>query len=190
MEYNYYANEDYYEYLASGVKAWDLLLPNNIGLKKEDTVKVIEVDNNGEETGKAISGTIHFNGVDGIMTVSGNKDFYYITNLIPTNMFTEIIALISQGGASDPTSMVLKNTTGKTLNWSRDDIGNYGLDLGGGIDYDKMFVILGQGILEPNFINYTTNSGGYDFRIFTSDITGNLTDGLLDKNSMIIRFYS
>ena len=49
MNYNYEAQQNYYQYLASGVTAWVLLLPDNIGLKKGDTVTVIEVDSNGEE---------------------------------------------------------------------------------------------------------------------------------------------
>ena len=125
MIYNYYAKQDYYAYLSGGVAAWDLLLPNNIGLKKGDTVKVIETNNNGDETGRATSGTIVFNGVDGILTVNGNRDFYYINNITTSNMYTIYRATFKQTPGSDPVVTVLENTTGAAWAWST--IGDYQL---------------------------------------------------------------
>jgi len=141
MNYNYYAKQDYYAYLAGGVQAWDLLLPNNIGLKKGDTVTVIETYDNGDETGRATTGNIVFNGVDGIMTVNGNKDFYYINNLTTTNMYKVFRATLTQTGTAIPVASILENTTGLVPVLSRDDIGFYGIDNLGIVNAEKVIIL-------------------------------------------------
>lgn len=190
MIYNYYAKEDYYAYLSGGVQAWDLLLPNNVGLKKGDTVKVIETDNTGDETGRATSGTIVFNGVDGILTVNGNRDFYYINNLTTTNMYTLYRATLSQSGTNDPTAVVLENTTGYILDWSYSDIGYYYCNLSVVTDWSKVTMLIGSpASLGHNFT--LSNAGGdYDININTGNSLGVNQDSLLVNCTVEIRFYS
>lgn len=142
MTYNYFAKIEQYKYLSGGVKAWDLLLPNNIGLKKGDTVRVWEVTNEEDSTGRVTDGTIVFNGVDGIMTVNGNRDFYYINNLNSYTMYKIFKATINQSGTAIPTATILENTTGLTPTFSRDDVGVYGIDNLGITNPAKVIVLI------------------------------------------------
>lgn len=141
MNYNYYAKTDYYEYLASGVQAWELLIPISSNLKKNDTVTVIELNNAGDETGLASVGTVQFISSEGILTVSGYQSFFYINQITNITMYKLFRATITQSGTSIPTATILENTTGLVPVFSRDDIGFYGIDNLGITNANKVVIL-------------------------------------------------
>lgn len=190
MDYYYYAKEDYYSYLSSGVQAWDLLLPNDIGLSKGDNVIVIEVDSNDNETGRVTTGVIRFNGVDGVQTFSNNKDLFYIVNLISSNMYTSIRATISQSGTNPPTINILQNTTGLTPSLSYDDVGNYGIDNLGIIDAYKVILLIGTTDDARTSINAVAMEGGHEVFIASTGISGSLENDILNNCAFDIKIYS
>jgi hypothetical protein len=189
MNYNYYAKQEYYAYLAGGVQAWDLLLPNNIDLKKGDTVKVIETYDNGDETGRATTGTIVFNGVDGIMTVNGNRDFYYINNLTTTNMFKLLRATVSQSDVDAPVLTILENTLGTTPTIIRDDVGLYSISTGLTITPSKCVCLIGSGYQPNDSIELSTHIGSADFGINSYNPVGTLSDDVLLNTAIDIKIY-
>lgn len=189
MNYNYYAKQDYYSYLSGGVQAWDLLLPNNIGLKKGDTVTVVETYDNGVETGKATTGTIRFNGVDGIQTVSGLRDFYYITNLITSNMFKLFRATLSQSGTGVPTATILENTTGLVPVFSRDDVGEYGIDNVGVVNASKVVVLIQPTNGNVSKVFAGALLAGHEIFINTWGVSTAEEDGWLDNTGIDIKIY-
>jgi hypothetical protein len=187
MNYNYYAKQDHYAYLAGGVQAWDLLLPNNIGLKKGDTVQVIETNDEGEFTGRSTTGTIVFNGVDGILTVNGNRDFYYINNLTTTNMFTEYRAIITQSGTLDPVVTELFNNTTQTFTWSRQDTGIYKCAVSDTLSGFNIEFYIGTSGNNRAFMNLSTLGGDGDCNIQTWNGSGTASDDLLYNTAITIR---
>ena len=190
MNYNYYAKTDYYEYLASGVQAWELLIPISSNLKKNDTVTVIEKDNNGEFTGLASVGTVQFISSEGILTVSGQQNFYYITNINNFTMFLEYRAIISQSGTSDPTVTELINTTGQTFTWAYDDTGIYKCSVSDTLSGYNLEFFIGTGTANPNFFSFSTVGGDGDCNVNTWNNLGVPTDGILSNTAISLRLYN
>lgn len=189
MNYNYEAKQNYYKYLASGVKGWDLLLPDNVGLKKGDTVTVIEVDSNGEETGRATIGTIRFSGHEGFLTVKGNQSYYYLTNITTANMYTLLRGTITQTGTDIPVITILENTTGLSPVLGRDDIGSYGITNIGIVDASKVVVLLSTSD-DSNIIQLATAfEDSYDIHLQSFLGAGNPYDGLLTNAGIDIKIY-
>ena len=190
MNYIYYAKTDYYKYLASGVQAWELLIANSSGLVKNDTVTVIEIDNNGEFTGLASVGTVQFISSEGILTVSGQQNFYYITNINNFTMYTEYIAVMSQSGTSAPSVTELVNTTGVTWSWFRSDVGIYNVATGLVLDYSKVTTLISQ----PKDVSYIPCLYGIgsddDFSVASVDSSGDGIDGVLNYVTVSIKIYS
>ena len=190
MNYIYYAKTDYYKYLASGVQAWELLIPISSGLVKNDTVTVIEIDNNGEFTGLASVGTVQFISSEGILTLSGQQNFYYITNINNFTMFLEYRAIISQSGTSDPTVTELINTTGQTFTWAYDSTGTYKCSVSDTLSGYNCEFFIGTGINNPAFMNFAIEGGDGDCNIQTWNKSGVLTDGLLFNTAISLRLYN
>ena len=65
-------------------------------------------------------------------------------------------ALLTQGGSDDPTAVVLENTLGGTIIWTRNDIGKYTGTLVGAFPENKTSV---RPTIERN--SDSTNVGGY-----------------------------
>ena len=189
MNYNYEAQQNYYQYLASGVKGWDLLLPDNIGLKKEDTVKVIEVDSNGEETGRATIGTIKFSGHEGFVTVKGNQSYFYLTNITTANMYTLLRGTITQTGTGIPVLTILENTTGLVPVMGRDDIGSYGITNIGIVDASKVVILLSTTNDSSTIQLATALEDGYEVHLQSFIGVGNPTDGVITNAGIDVKIY-
>lgn len=52
-------------------------------------------------------------------------------------------ALLTQSGTSDPTAIILENSLGGTVTWTRNDAGDYTATLSGGFPADKTWIISG-----------------------------------------------
>jgi hypothetical protein len=81
MNYNYYAKQDYYAYLSSGVGAWELLLPISSGVVKGMIIVVIEVDDMSLPTGNQLVGIVFRFGSDN-MIVNNNSSYYAYCNRV------------------------------------------------------------------------------------------------------------
>lgn len=173
MEYIYYANSNYYEYLSSGIVAWQLLLPNNIGLKQGDTVKVLEVDSSGGLTGLYSVGEIRFNGVIDITVTNASQSFYYLINVTNMVLYRVYQALITQSGTGVPTASVLRNDFATAFTFSRTGVGNYkilntGVFTAGKIFFPTQIIFKGGSgnlymlnqAIDVNSHNFQTYNGG------------------------------
>lgn len=179
MNYNYYAKQDYYAYLSSGVGAWQLLLPISSGLKKGDTVTVLEVDNNSDLTGNVSVGTVVFISSEGILNVSGNQSYYYINSINNFTMYTIYRATISQSGTDDPVVTVLQNTTDGLYLWVYDETGVYGANNTGITDFTKVQMFISTPPNSDQVFLFNQAISGEDIGIATYG-SGNIpTDGLL-----------
>ena len=94
--------------------------------------------------------------------------------------------LISQSSTSDPTAIVLENTTGEKPTFSRIDVGVYGINATGLFTSDKTFCMINSG--DDNFSIFRNSAD--QVRITTADAAGAATDGLLTKVEVEIRIYS
>jgi hypothetical protein len=103
-------------------------------------------------------------------------------------------ALLSQSGTDDPTAVVLENTLGENLTWTRDNVGFYYVISPGGLFVeDKTFVLVsyndtsstGQVIWSRNFLDTSDPT-----RLYVSilDATFNYQDSFTDI-SIEIRVY-
>ena len=72
MTHNYNARINYYSFLVGRPKAWELIFLVSVGVKKGDTINVIEVDATGTPTGNSMTGTVIF--------TNTNNEFVYNTD--------------------------------------------------------------------------------------------------------------
>lgn len=98
---------------------------------------------------------------------------------------TVFTGLISQSSTSDPTVIILENTTGATPTYSRIDVGVYGINATGLFTLDKTFCLINSG--DNNYAIFRNSAD--QIRITTADGAGSATDGLLDKTEFEIRIY-
>lgn len=97
-------------------------------------------------------------------------------------------ALLTQVGTEAPTAIVLQNTTGRTITWTRTDVGEYAGTLSTDTDQLKTTVMINGGLLNgwsfaarmelPNKIHVTTGMGAVR------------NDELLYRTTIEIKIYS
>lgn len=78
MVVNYYAPVNYYSFLSSNPKAWELLFSFGTSISKSDTVDVIEVDSLGTPTGNVMSGIVMYVGCNDVFSFVNKSLLVYI----------------------------------------------------------------------------------------------------------------
>lgn len=78
MTHNYNARINYYSFLVGRPKAWELIFLKSVGIKKNDTINVIEVDNAGTPTGNSMTGTVKFTSTNNEFTYATDSTLVYI----------------------------------------------------------------------------------------------------------------
>jgi len=189
MIYDYESKYNNYYFLSKGIEAWILLLPNNIGLRKNDTVRIWEVDKYGDRTGNVTDSTIVFNGVEGMVLLEGNQDFFYINNLISYNMFGTYRAILNQSGISEPVVTVLENTTGITFTWNRVSTGVYQCVPSADITGFTIETYAGTSLNNNVFINFNGIYDDSNLVVQCYDVEGNGVDSVLSNTAVFARFY-
>lgn len=189
MVYTYISKTPQYKYLSNGVDAWILLLPNNVGLNKNDVVEVVEVDSSDVPTGRVSTGVIRFIESNGILTSVPDTSYFYIINVINLPMDLIYKANLTQSGTGDPSVIELVNTTGKTFTWTREDTGTYGCNIDGGVDGSRTFALIGG---DQHFIDLVAIScvaGDFDININSGNAFGTPQDDILNSTSVFIQFF-
>lgn len=100
-------------------------------------------------------------------------------------------ALLSQSGTDDPTAVVLENTLGGTVVWTRDAGGEYRGTLTGAFTTDKTVGFGGAFLDGDGYANTAvvkTNASEDFVKVFTQPLQTNL-DGALNGTSIEIRVY-
>lgn len=78
MIHDYNARVNYYTFLIGRPKAWELIFPISTGVKKGDTINVIEVDGTGAPTGNSMTGTVRFTSTNNEFTYGTASTLLYI----------------------------------------------------------------------------------------------------------------
>lgn len=96
-------------------------------------------------------------------------------------------ALLTQTGSGDPTAIVLNNTTGMTVTWTRQLGGNYQAGLSETIDPEKLDLRI-----TPTYydINYGIKYYNTTTIILVTAVGGTGTDGCLLNTPVEIRIYN
>ena len=98
--------------------------------------------------------------------------------------YTSYVALVNQAGTAAPTATVLQNTTGGTIAWVRDSLGNYaGVITGDAFTTNKTLVFVNQGG-GTSTANIQWSSSTTKVTIITA------ADSVLTKASIEIRIYA
>ena len=98
--------------------------------------------------------------------------------------YTSYVALVNQTGTAAPTATVLQNTTGGTIAWVRDSLGNYGgVITGGAFTAGKTLVFINQGG-GTSTANIQWSSSATKVIISTG------ADNVLAKASIEVRIYA
>ena len=98
--------------------------------------------------------------------------------------YTSYVALVNQTGTAAPTATVLQNTTGGTIAWVRDSLGNYGgVITGGAFTAGKTLVFVNQGG-GTSTANIQWSSSATKVIISTG------ADNVLAKASIEVRIYA
>lgn len=102
--------------------------------------------------------------------------------------YLKYVALLSQSGTDDPTAIVLENTLGGTVVWTREDVGFYVGTLAGAFVEDKtaLFIVNTRGLDTGIFI---TRGNSNAVEIQTGDSDGTSRDSYLDVTTVEIRVY-
>lgn len=102
--------------------------------------------------------------------------------------FTSYVALIDQTATGNPTATVMENTTGGTIAWTRDGVGDYTATLSGAtFDLDKTLCLVTKGVESPGIIRCFRNSDTV-LKLQNYDTSGSATD-ILTRASLEIRIY-
>jgi hypothetical protein len=107
----------------------------------------------------------------------------------PSNIgggYLKYVALLSQTGTGAPTAVVLENTLGGTVVWTRSDVGDYRATLSGVFTENKTVIFNN---LTGGFANYIFWNSTSEIAINTTDNTGTFVDDALVSTSIEIRVY-
>ena len=98
--------------------------------------------------------------------------------------YTSYVALVNQTGTAAPIATVLQNTTGGTIAWVRDSLGNYsGVITGGAFTAGKTLVFVNQG-------GGTSTANIQWSSVATKVIISTGADNVLAKASIEVRIYA
>lgn len=120
---------------------------------------------------------------------AGDIKYVTISDVKPPKVYK---ALLSQSGTDAPTAIVLENTLGGEVVWTRDQEGVYFGTLANAFDVDKQVLSISF-----NGENYATTdkpavfliSQGTNDVIVTTSKDGVLTDGVVDRAPITIEVY-
>jgi hypothetical protein len=107
----------------------------------------------------------------------------------PSNIgggYLKYVALLSQTGTGAPTAVVLENTLGGTVVWTRSGVGDYRATLSGVFTENKTVIFNN---LTGGFANYIFWNSTSEIAINTTDNTGTFVDDALVSTSIEIRVY-
>ena len=118
-------------------------------------------------------------------TPTGIANKGYVDGLVPK----VYKAIVSQVGTSDPTAVVIANTLGGTVVWTRTGVGNYRATLVGAFPATKTFPITG---VPTNGTNYSMGvlRGSDDYIFMDSFTSGTLTDSTINNQAVSFEVYS
>lgn len=137
--------------------------------------------------------TIGLTGIVGIPVLAGTGGRVVTAdtngNLSATKLSPKVYtALITQSGTAAPTAIVLENTLGGTVVWTRSSTGIYLGTLTGAFTLDKTFC-LSEPSTHPSFIS-TTRLDANSITIATDNSAGVVVDGYLNNATVEIRVYN
>lgn len=117
-------------------------------------------------------------------TSTGIANKGYVDGLIPK----VYKAIVSQVGTADPTVVVIANTLGGTVVWTRTAVGNYRATLVGAFPAAKTFPITGTPTNGTNF-SIGVVRGSDDYIFMDSFTSGTLTDSTINNQSVSFEVY-
>lgn len=109
----------------------------------------------------------------------------------PAPAYKSYVALVSQSGTDDPTAIVLENTTGLTLTWGRDTVGNYTLNAPSALfTADKTTVLVTKNIDGSFGVKFNGNRSDSQKCYFTTNNSSGNVDSQLINATVEIRIYN
>ena len=148
------------------------------------SIQYIINNSDGLLTGQTITGNI---------TVNGDLSVTGVTNILPYKVYT---ALLNQTGATEPTAIVLDNTLGGNVIWTRDGVGIYTATLIGAFpDENKFFTLnAATGIYSTNsqILVYWNDINSFQLNTFAGNgvsIPYSPTDDLIFNYPLEIKVY-
>lgn len=112
------------------------------------------------------------------------------TSSVDSRPYKVYTALVDQTGTNAPTVVVLENTLGGTIVWTRVAAGIYSGTLTGAFPLDKTFTIIGGNYLSPlHFLRSVRNTDDI-IGIIVNNNAGTSVDNILKKTSLEIRVYN
>lgn len=128
MIYTKKIKQDEFVLKAPPCKSWHIIVESNLGLKRGDTIELIEVDNYNEPTGKVATGIIEFVTSGDLVINNNDSTFAYTTQIqiIPT-MKTVIMTFNLDADGTFNNIKNVYNTTGVSWSLTRLDAGLFQL---------------------------------------------------------------
>ena len=79
MVHNIEVKEDRFLILQTKPNAWQMVVDKTLGINKDDTINVVEINNSGVKTGRNRVGKVYFVGSPSFFIYEDNNDIIYIT---------------------------------------------------------------------------------------------------------------
>lgn len=123
-----------------------------------------------------------------------NEIIDYLNGIKGEGSYKVYTALLTQSGTDDPTAIVLQNTLGGVIVWTRDSQGVYYGTLSGAFTVGKTFIpttyFKQKQYQTPGWTYYINDLNSILIKSEQGDVAGNLIDGVIDSAPIEIRVYN